>query len=109
MHLQYYVYLVTNPHHTVLYAGVTNDLLKRIWQHRARRGGKFTAKYGCTRLVFYEIFTDPYNAIVREKQIKAGSRQRKIALIEAMNPEWRDLCDELQYGLWLADRPKQPS
>jgi putative endonuclease len=90
---QFYVYLLTNPHHTVLYTGVTNDLLERVWRHRSGRGGKFTAKYSCSKLVFYEIFLDPYHAIAREKQIKAGSRQRKVALIEHMNPEWLDLWE----------------
>ena len=93
---QFYVYILTNPHHTVLYTGVTNDLLRRVCQHRARRGGKFTAKFACSKLVFYEIFLDPYNAIAREKQIKAGSRRRKVELIERMNPGWIDLNDELK-------------
>jgi putative endonuclease len=95
MQRQYHVYILTNPHHTVLYTGVTNDLLGRVWRHRAGGGGKFTAKYACSKLVFFEIYLDSYNAIAREKQIKAGSRHRKIALIECMNPEWIDLYDQL--------------
>jgi putative endonuclease len=74
---------------------VTNDLLRRVWQHRNGGGGKFTAKYGCSKLVFYEVYGDPYNAIAREKQIKAGSRQRKISLIEGMNSGWIDLYEQL--------------
>jgi putative endonuclease len=79
----------------VLYTGVTNNLQRRVWEHRNRQGGEFTTKYHCSDLVLYEVFRDSYNAITREKQIKAGSRQRKIALIEKMNPEWRDLAEEL--------------
>jgi putative endonuclease len=91
MHRQYYVYIMTNPRKTVLYTGVTNDLIRRVWQHRRATGGAFTAGYHCSRLVLYEIFQDSYNAISREKQIKAGSRQRKVELIERTNPQWRDL------------------
>jgi putative endonuclease len=96
MRRQYFVYVLTNTYHSVLYTGVTNDLLGRVWRHRAGVGGKFTAKYACSKLVFYEVYLDPYNAIAREKQIKAGSRNRKIALIEFMNPAWLDLYDQLQ-------------
>jgi putative endonuclease len=95
MDRQYYVYILSNPRRTVLYTGVTNDLVKRVWQHQNGQGGGFTAKYHCTELVLYEIFRDLYNAIAREKQIKAGSRRRKIELIEGMNPGWLDLYDEL--------------
>jgi putative endonuclease len=95
MYRQYYVYIMTNPRKTVLYTGVTNDLIRRVWQHRQAKGGGFTARYHCSRLVLYEIFQDSYNAICREKQIKAGSRRRKVELIERTNPEWRDLYDEL--------------
>jgi putative endonuclease len=95
MHRQFYVYIMTNPRKTVLYTGVTNDLVRRVWQHRERQGGNFTAKYQCTELVMYEVFQDSYNAIAREKQIKAGSRSRKMDLIQQMNPEWRDLYDQL--------------
>ena len=92
---QFYVYIMTNPRKTVLYTGVTNNLVRRVWEHRNGLGSKFAAKYHCARLVLYEAFHDPYNAILREKQIKAGSRARKIELIEGMNPGWRDLYDDL--------------
>ena len=92
---QYYVYIMTNSRKTALYTGVTNDLVRRAWQHREERGDRFPARYHCTRLVLYEIFRDAYSAITREKQIKAGSRRRKVELIERENPEWRDLYDEL--------------
>jgi putative endonuclease len=92
---QYYVYIMTNRRKTVLYTGVTNDLVRRVWQHRNGRADGFTARYHCSELVMYEVFQDSYNAITREKQIKAGSRRRKIELIEQVNPEWRDLYNEL--------------
>ncbi|MGZ8399005.1 MAG: GIY-YIG nuclease family protein [Gemmatimonadales bacterium] len=92
---QYYVYMMTNPRRTALYTGVTNDLLRRVWQHRNGAGGGFTKRYHCSQIVLYEVFMDSYNAIAREKQIKAGPRRRKVELIERMNPEWRDLYDEL--------------
>ena len=94
MRRQFFVYVLTNAHQNVLYTGVTNDLLGRVGRHRAGTGGKFTAKYACSKLVFYEVYLDPYNAITREKQ--AGSRRRKIALVERMNPQWIDLYDQLQ-------------
>jgi putative endonuclease len=86
---------MANARRAVLYTGVTNDLIRRIWQHRQGQGGGFTARYHCTELVLYEVFHDSYNAISREKQIKAGSRRRKVELIERVNPEWRDLYNEL--------------
>ncbi|OAN46919.1 excinuclease ABC subunit C [Chloroflexus islandicus] len=91
MQHHYFVYIMTNNHHTVLYTGMTNDLTRRVYQHKTGRGSQFTRKYQATKLVYYEMTTDVRAAITREKQIKAGSRQKKIALIEAMNPEWRDL------------------
>jgi putative endonuclease len=93
---EYYVYIVTDPRHTVLYTGVTNDLVKRLSQHRDGQAG-FTSKYHCTKLVMYEVFRDSYNAVTREKQIKAGSRRSKIELIEHMNPEWRDLLESFSH------------
>jgi putative endonuclease len=94
MSRRYYVYIMSNSRKTVLYTGVTNDLLRRVWQHRHGQGSEFTAKYHCDALVFYEVYDDSYNAISREKQIKAGSRDRKIELISRANPEWRDLYEE---------------
>jgi putative endonuclease len=92
---RFYVYILTNARRTVLYTGVTNDLARRVWQHRNGQGSSFTAKYHCCELVFFEIFKDAYNAIAREKQIKAGSRGSKVKRIEEMNPEWRDLYNDL--------------
>lgn len=89
----YCVYILTNAHHTVLYTGVTNDLRRRILEHRAGKG-TFTKKYNVTKLVFFECGSDVKAAIAREKQIKAGSRQKKIDLINGQNPAWKDLFEE---------------
>ena len=91
-----YVYIMTNQHHTVLYTGVSSDLVGRVWQHKNKITKKsFTARYNIDKLVYYEDAGDPEYAIQREKQIKAGSRQKKIDLIESMNPEWRDLYEDI--------------
>jgi putative endonuclease len=95
MDQQYFVYILTNPHHTVLYTGVTNNLLRRVYEHREKLIPGFTTRYNTSKLVFYDASGDVRGSIAREKQIKAGSRAKKIALIEAMNPEWRDLYEGL--------------
>lgn len=92
---QYYVYIMTNRHNRVLYTGITGDLRRRAYEHRTGRGGGFTSRYRATKLVYYEVAEDAKAAIAREKQLKAGSRQNKIDLIERMNPEWADLYEEL--------------
>ena len=74
---------------------MTNNLIRRVYEHKEKMIDGFTKKYNCTKLVYYEIFNDPYNAIAREKQIKAGSRKKKIELINSMNPNWKDLYDDL--------------
>jgi len=91
----YYVYFMTNKHNSVIYTGVTGNLVKRIWEHRNNVVEGFTAKYQVHKLVYYEAFGDVYLAISREKQIKAGSRQKKIDLINKINPEWRDLYESI--------------
>lgn len=91
----YFVYILTNDRHTVLYTGVTNNQRRRVGEHRAKAIPGFTRRYNVDKLVFYEAVTDVYAAIAREKQIKGGSRRRKIALIDSMNPDWRDLFDDL--------------
>ena len=78
-----------------LYVGVTSNLPQRAWQHRAGLVSGFTKRYGCKMLVWYELHATMLDAIAREKQIKGGSRKKKLGLIEAMNPTWRDLYDEL--------------
>jgi putative endonuclease len=92
---QYYVYILTNKRNTVLYTGVTNDLRKRVYQHRMKLVEGFTKKHDAVKLVYYEVFENAYAAVSREKQIKAGSRQKKVDLVESMNKEWADLCDGL--------------
>jgi putative endonuclease len=90
---QYCVYIMTNAHNTVLYTGVMNDLMRRVGEHRAGKSS-FTKRYNVTKLVYYECGEDVNMAITREKQIKAGSRQKKQDLINGMNPEWKDLYEE---------------
>jgi putative endonuclease len=89
---QYHVYMMASRSRT-LYTGVTNDLVKRVFEHKNKIIDGFTRKYNVTNLVYYEIVNDVQAAIQREKQIKGWLRQKKIALIETMNPEWRDLSD----------------
>jgi len=86
---------MTNKRNTVLYTGVTNDLRKRLYEHREKLVDGFTGKYNITKLVYYEVFQDPENAIMREKHLKAGSRQKKIDLINQMTKEWRDWREQL--------------
>lgn len=92
---QYYIYIATNKGNTVLYTGVTNNLIKRIYEHKSKLMDGFTKRYNVNKLVYYEIFDKIENAILREKQIKAGPRSKKIALIDKMNPDWNDLYDNL--------------
>ena len=82
---------MTNKYNTVLYTGITNNLKRRIYEHKEKLVAGFTTKYNITKLVYYKVFEDPENAISREKQIKSGSRQKKIQLIDSMNKEWLDL------------------
>lgn len=89
----YYVYIVSNKVNTVFYIGVTSDLEGRIWEHKQKVYKGFTSKYECNKLVYYEEYQWIQDAIAREKQLKAGSRQRKINLIVAENPGWHDLSD----------------
>ena len=91
----YYVYILTNKDNAVLYTGITNDLIRRIAEHKSKVDMRsFTARYNVTKLVYYEATTDVKGAIAREKQLKSGSRAKKKALIQAMNPEWRDLTED---------------
>jgi putative endonuclease len=90
---QYCDYIMTNAHNTVLYTGVTNDLMRRVLEHRAGKSS-FTKRYNLTKLVYFEYGEDVKTAIFREKQIKAGSRQKKMDLVNGMNPEWKDLFEE---------------
>ena len=93
----YYVYIATNPTNTTFYTGVTNNLTRRIWEHKLHYGSTFTSKYNIVKLVYYETFIDIKEAIKREKQIKAGSRKKKLDLIHSLNPAKEDLSKKL---LW---------
>ena len=96
--MQYYVYMMTNEHGNVLYTGVTNDLLRRVYEHKNHLDkGSFTAQYNVNKLVYYEITSDITAAIEREKQIKGWSRKHKNKLVEKKNPNWIDLYDSIQY------------
>jgi len=86
---------MTNKGNAGLYTGITSDLKKRVCQHKEKLVNGFSKRYNSTKLVYYEVFEDPENAISREKQIKAGSRQRKINLINKINKEWMDLYEEI--------------
>jgi putative endonuclease len=90
-----YVYIMTNKANTVLYTGVTNNIRKRVYEHKNKLVDGFTKKYNVVKLVYYEAFSDCMSAIQREKQIKAGSRRKKEELINSINKEWRDLYDGL--------------
>lgn len=90
-----YVYILTNKNNTVLYVGVTDNLIKRVYQHKNKMAEGFTKKYNIDKLVYYEIFEDITSAFIREKQIKGGSRKKKIELISKMNETWRDLYSGL--------------
>lgn len=95
MEKQYYIYIMTNKNNTVLYTGVTNDLKRRVYEHKEKLIEGFTKKYNVTKLVYYETYGDAENAIVREKQMKGGSRTKKVELIKGTNPCWKDLYDHL--------------
>jgi len=92
---EFYIYIMTNKLNSVLYTGVTSNLVKRMYEHKSKLIEGFTKKYNVDKLVYYEIYDDINEAIAREKQIKAGSRQKKINLIANMNPAWKDLSREL--------------
>jgi len=89
------VYILASKRNGTLYTGVTSDLLKRMWQHRNVIVDGFTQKYSVHRLVYYELAEEMAAAIAREKPIKGGSRAKKLAMIESMNPEWRDLYEDI--------------
>jgi putative endonuclease len=95
MNKQYYVYIMTNETNTVTYTGVTNDLIRRIDEHKHKVLRGFTSKYNISKLVYYEVGESIESCILREKQIKSWSRKTKIVLINTMNPDWHDLSEEL--------------
>jgi len=90
---QFYVYIMTNESKT-LYVGVTNNLQRRVYEHKNKMIQGFTSKYNITKVVYFEVFNDIESSIKREKQIKGWLRKKKIDLIESMNPDWNDLSEE---------------
>jgi len=97
MSKRFYVYIMTNKRHNVLYVGVTGNLEGRTFQHKEKTTPGFTSRYNINKLIYYEEFPNAYSAILREKQIKGGSRQKKLELINSLNPYWVDLFDK--FGL----------
>ena len=94
--MNYYVYILTNKSDRVMYIGVTNNLERRVFEHKQELVEGFTKRYHVHKLVYYEKFSDAYAAITREKQIKGWNRKRKNKLIESVNPRWRDLSEGWQ-------------
>ncbi len=92
---QFYVYILANKRNGTLYVGITNNLIRRVSEHKSKLIKGFTSKYNVDKLVYYEVYDDSYNAINREKQIKGGSRNKKIELIEKGNKNWDDLYYQL--------------
>ncbi|MGQ3890883.1 GIY-YIG nuclease family protein [Legionella sp. CNM-4043-24] len=97
IHTESYVYLLANKHHNVLYTGVTNDLIRRVYEHKNKLVAGFTQKYNVDRLVYFEVCSGIVVAIEREKQIKGWSRKKKHDLINSLNPEWNDLYRSICY------------
>ena len=91
-----YIYILFNKRNGTLYTGVTSDLVKRVYEHKNKVYEGFTSKYGVDKLGYYEVFNDIKDAIIREKQIKSGSRKKKIQLIESINPTWIDLYEKIR-------------
>jgi putative endonuclease len=90
----YYVYILANKKNGTLYIGVTNDLVRRVYEHKCGEVPGFTRRYGVHRLVYYETFCRIWEALTAEKRLKKWNRQWKIRLIEERNPEWKDLCED---------------
>lgn len=88
---------MTNKRHTVLYTGKSSDLVKRVWAHKNKAVEGFTKRYNVNKLVYHEEYATDEEALYREKQIKAGSRKKKIELIESVNPDWKDLSEDFEY------------
>ena len=96
LYMNYFVYILTNNNKNVIYTGITNDLIKRVHEHKNHLDkGSFTARYNVERLVYFEVTSDVNSAIEREKQIKGWNRKRKNKLVESKNPSWEDLYDKI--------------
>ncbi|MBV8977035.1 MAG: GIY-YIG nuclease family protein [Alphaproteobacteria bacterium] len=105
----YFVYILSSARNGTLYVGVTNDVVRRSWEHRSDLVEGFTKKYGVHRLVWYELHRDIHEAIAREKRLKRWNRAWKIKLIEQNNSGWNDLYERLIGEIALPDRPGSPS
>ncbi len=92
---EYYVYILTNWNNKVMYVGITNNLARRVYEHKHKMVDGFTKKYNLNKLVYYERTSDVFAAISREKEIKKWRREKKDRLVIALNPEWKDLSDEV--------------
>jgi putative endonuclease len=93
--IDYCIYIMANQYNTVLYTGVTNNLKRRAWEHKEGLGSIFTSRYKTTKLIYYEVYENINLAIAREKQIKSGSRQKKLDLVNSFNPNWHDIFYEI--------------
>jgi len=93
--MAYYVYIVASRKDGAIYVGITNDIVRRVYEHRIKAVPGFTSKYNITQLVWFEIYDDPTNAIAREKELKKWKREWKVKLIEAENPDWKDLYESI--------------
>ena len=91
----YYVYILASRKDGAIYLGITNDLVRRVYEHRTKAVRGFTSKYNVERLVWFEVYDDPVSAISREKELKKWKREWKIRLIEAQNPDWSDLYESI--------------
>ena len=96
MNKNYYIYILTNWNNKVMYIGVTNNLQRRLFEHKNKLIDGFSKKYNCNKLVYFELFFDISEAIKREKEIKKWRREKKNNLVKSMNPEWKDLSDEFE-------------
>jgi putative endonuclease len=92
---QYYVYILANTTNVALYIGVTSDLKRRVYEHKQKVIRGFAERYSIDKLVYYEVYQDPENAILREKRLKGSPRARKNRLVASLNPQWRDLYEEI--------------
>ncbi|QUS56351.1 GIY-YIG nuclease family protein [Pseudovibrio brasiliensis] len=95
--MSYYMYILASRKHGTLYTGVTNNLPERVHQHKTKMNSGFTARYGVSKLVYYELYEEPHEAIRKEKQVKRWRRDWKIQAIEEMNPHWEDLSLSLHF------------
>jgi putative endonuclease len=93
--MAYYVYILASRRDGAIYIGVTNDLVRRIYEHRTKAVPSFTSRYNITRLVWFEVYDDPISAITREKELKKWKRTWKTQLIETQNPQWNDLYESI--------------